>query len=123
MILVFVLLLPMALSPAAATATWDYSNTNWTMEYPHCGGSGQSPINIDSDTLIAADYSSFRMSLGYGVMQAGVIQNNGHTLKFSVDESTGAAISGGPLETKYTLTQLHFHWGSQPGQGSEHTID
>ena len=44
-------------------------------------------------------------------------------VKFGVDESFEAAISGGPLDAEYTLSQFHLHWGSQPGQGSEHTID
>ena len=35
----------------------------------------------------------------------------------------GAAISGGPLDAQYTLSQFHLHWGSQTGQGSEHQID
>ena len=32
-------------------------------------------------------------------------------------------MEGGPLPSVYQLTQLHFHWGSQEGQGSEHKID
>ena len=53
--------------------------TNWTREYPDCGGSGQSPINIDSDALTAADYSSFMLTIGYRVVQEGALQNDGHT--------------------------------------------
>ena len=44
-------------------------------------------------------------------------------VKYSVDESYGASISGGPLDGSYTLNQFHLHWGSQRDQGSEHTID
>ena len=44
-------------------------------------------------------------------------------VKFTVDESFGAGISGGPLNGSYTLNQLHLHWGSQSDQGSEHTVD
>ena len=40
-----------------------------------------------------------------------------------MDESNGASISGGPLNESYTLTQFHFHWGSQQDQGAEHTVD
>ena len=45
------------------------------------------------------------------------------SVQFSVDESFGASISGGPLSERYTLNQFHLHWGSQVGQGSEHTVD
>ena len=48
---------------------------------------------------------------------------NAVAVKFSVDESKGAMISGGPLTDSYKLNQFHFHWGSKQGQGSEHTVD
>ena len=32
-------------------------------------------------------------------------------------------MSGGPLSNSYQLLQLHFHWGSNDSQGSEHTIN
>ena len=32
-------------------------------------------------------------------------------------------ISGGPLNGKYRLEQFHFHWGSNSGRGSEHTLN
>ena len=44
-------------------------------------------------------------------------------VKYTVDESYGASISGGPLDGSYTLNQFHLHWGSQRDQGSEHTVD
>ena len=44
-------------------------------------------------------------------------------VKFTVDESHGAGISGGPLDGSYTLNQFHLHWGSEQDQGSEHTVD
>lgn len=33
------------------------------------------------------------------------------------------AISGGGLPGRYRALQLHFHWGSPAGNGSEHTLD
>ena len=44
-------------------------------------------------------------------------------VQFDVDEDFAASISGGPLSESYTLNQFHLHWGSQLGQGSEHTVD
>lgn len=83
-------------------------------------------------------------SIGYRIVQKGNLENDGHTcehyvirgyiykskkhfvrpsVKFTVDESYGASISGGPLDGSYTLSQFHLHWGSETGQGSEHTLD
>ena len=45
------------------------------------------------------------------------------TVKFTVDESEEATISGGPLNGSYILHSFHLHWGSQNDQGSEHTLD
>ena len=44
-------------------------------------------------------------------------------VQFDVDEDFAASVSGGPLSESYTLNQFHLHWGSQLGQGSEHTVD
>ena len=49
--------------------------------------------------------------------------NNGHTLKFNPNEDQKFVISGGPMNDEYQLAQLHFHWGSESGQGSEHNVD
>ena len=32
-------------------------------------------------------------------------------------------LSGGPLKSKYQFEQLHFHWGLNDKEGSEHTIN
>ena len=45
------------------------------------------------------------------------------SVKFNVDEMMGASISGGPLSDTYILSQFHLHWGSENGQGSEHTLN
>lgn len=32
-------------------------------------------------------------------------------------------IDGGPLKDKYVFSQIHFHWGVNDMEGSEHTTD
>ena len=32
-------------------------------------------------------------------------------------------ISGGDLMNKYQALQIHFHWGADNTQGSEHTVN
>ena len=44
-------------------------------------------------------------------------------VKFSVDPSYDASISGGPLSGAYKLDHFTLHWGSTQGQGSEHTLE
>ena len=60
--------------------------------------------------------------------------NNGHVLQFNPDTTPSGAldvprVNKGMLEQgaggyyNYDFLQLHFHWGSHSGQGSEHRID
>ena len=45
-------------------------------------------------------------------------------MQFNPDDNQIFTIRGGPLnDDEYQFAQLHFHWGSNNGQGSEHTID
>ncbi|XP_059054626.1 carbonic anhydrase 2-like [Achroia grisella] len=54
---------------------------------------------------------------GYGNVAVAPI-NNGHTLKWNVEEDWPAPVlSGGPLRGNYSLLQFHLHWLS------EHAID
>lgn len=52
------------------------------------------------------------------------MENNGHSVEFTF-EYPGARplLSGGPLRSTYIFEQLHFHWGADAEQGSEHYID
>jgi len=127
---VIVFLAFLALSSTAHAASWDYSNGSyWCADYSDCCGSVQSPIDINTTNANSAqlesdDFSNFTFSVGYKIVHSGdLINSGGHTLKFSVDESYGARISGGPLNNSYILNQFHLHWGSKNGQGSEHTIN
>lgn len=31
-------------------------------------------------------------------------------------------LTGGPLKDSYVFSQIHFHWGSDEREGSEHTV-
>ena len=108
-------------------AEWDYKNSGTDWPEVQCQtGSFQSPIDINptqSRKLLSLLKNRLVFSPGYSTLQRGMVTNDGHTIKFTVDESNGAGISGGPLASSYTLAQFHFHWGSRRGQGSEHTIN
>jgi len=56
----------------------------------------------------------------------GIFKNNGHTAQLDAIEGLGpnqGILSGGQLSGDYQILQLHFHWGSNDNQGSEHTVD
>ena len=47
-----------------------------------------------------------------------------NAVRYEVDSSSGAAITGGPLGTTiYKLGEFQLHWGVKEGQGSEHQIN
>ena len=56
---------------------------------------------------------------------SGLLTNNGHAPTFAIDKDNGtASLTGGPLgDSVFKLEQLHFHFGCENDQGSEHTVD
>ena len=54
------------------------------------------------------------------------ITNNGHSVLLHLPddypEEKLPYITGGGLDGRYNFVQLHFHWGSDSSQGSEHLI-
>ena len=48
--------------------------------------------------------------------------NNGHSVQFTLNGSSPTTTTGTPVGG-YEVVQLHFHWGNQSGQGSEHRVD
>ena len=120
-----------------------FSDTDWTSSYPECGGSRQSPIDIDPYSTTSANYSDFTFSLGYKIVMTGSLVNNGYAcmpgwsfeildviihritiaVEFNVDPKNRASIYGGPLTGTYNLDHFDIHWGSRQGQGAEHKID
>ncbi|NWT44508.1 CAH9 anhydrase, partial [Chroicocephalus maculipennis] len=87
-----------------------------------CAGNVQSPINIETDkTIFSPQLRPIQLS-GYSLPANEKLRlmNNGHTVVLELPESL--AITGGYAQ-QYRATQLHLHWGSPSGPGSEHTIN
>lgn len=111
------------------TADWgyvgEYGPRHWQDHYEACGGTAQSPIDIPypSDLMYDSSLTPFNMT-GYGDLSDMTIKNNGHTVQVSiVGDSLGKAyVTGGGLPGKYIAAQLHFHWGRDDTEGSEHTF-
>uniref|UniRef100_A0A8C6JTN9 Uncharacterized protein n=1 Tax=Melopsittacus undulatus TaxID=13146 RepID=A0A8C6JTN9_MELUD len=93
-----------------------------------CGGSKQSPVNIDRRRLQRDRGLGDILFEGYDQAPPGKwrLTNDGHTVMLSLASelvSEHIAISSGGLPGRYRALQLHFHWGSPAGNGSEHTLD
>lgn len=56
---------------------------------------------------------------------SGSISNTGHSVMFTVDNSTRHHINvtGGPLSYKYQFQEIHVHYGQNDDWGSEHSIN
>uniref|UniRef100_A0A8C0IZC7 Carbonic anhydrase n=1 Tax=Chelonoidis abingdonii TaxID=106734 RepID=A0A8C0IZC7_CHEAB len=94
----------------------------WQLEVPFCGGQMQSPINIDTNSTNFSRELQPVVLAGYNLdpSEQLSLMNNGHTVVLRLPGSLTIA-SGYPQE--YRAMQLHLHWGSPEGPGSEHTVD
>ncbi|XP_053313966.1 carbonic anhydrase 9 [Spea bombifrons] len=102
---------------------WNYQDTHeWDSSFPHCGGSEQSPINVNTSSVtFDASLRPIRLS-GYNVTPEETLKlkNNGHTVVLDLPDNL-LIIEG--LAQTYRAAQLHFHWGSESSPGSEHTVN
>ncbi|KAK6174151.1 hypothetical protein SNE40_017480 [Patella caerulea] len=104
---------------------WGYENdgpSRWSKIFPLCGETRQSPINIVNSKVYARQKIGNITMIGYDKPITMKIRNNGHTARIDITRGD-VFITNGGLPGKYKLLQLHFHWGSDNGKGSEHTIN
>ena len=123
-------------STAVYAASWDYSDpdTKWPISYPLCGGSTQSPIDIDPLTVDSNTFSSTTLDWELeDDISTFEIVNNGHSIKMTpIADSSASNDAFGVLQnidavgsehSEYCLHSAHIHWGGDNGEGSEHEID
>ncbi|XP_066233478.1 carbonic anhydrase 14 isoform X6 [Saccopteryx leptura] len=105
---------------------WTYEGPHgqhhWSASYPECGSNAQSPINIQTDSVIFDPELPPLQPHGYE--QPGTkpleLHNNGHTVQLSLPPTM--YLEG--LPQKYVAAQLHLHWGQKGSpRGSEHQIN
>ncbi|XP_072792462.1 carbonic anhydrase 15 isoform X1 [Taeniopygia guttata] len=120
---------------AAAGGQWCYDSqdpgcgpSHWKELKATCGGDKQSPVNIDRRRLQRDGGLGDILFEGYDQAPPGKwrLTNNGHTVMLSLASESASehiTISGGGLPGRFRALQLHFHWGSPAGNGSEHTLD
>ncbi|XP_075587705.1 carbonic anhydrase-related protein 10 [Dermatophagoides farinae] len=104
---------------------WGRLNPKWS----HCSkGQRQSPIDIDTSTLLFDPYlEPIKINGDY---VRGQLVNTGRGISLLVDRSTTSSggdkhvtISNGPFSYQYTVSNITLHFGRENDRGSEHTID
>ncbi|XP_075676123.1 carbonic anhydrase-related protein 10-like isoform X2 [Dermatophagoides pteronyssinus] len=103
---------------------WGRLNPRWS----HCSkGQRQSPIDIDTSTLLYDPYlEPIKINGDY---VRGQLVNTGRGISLLVDRSTTSSgdkhvtISDGPFSYQYTVSNITLHFGRENDRGSEHTID
>ncbi|KAK2491660.1 hypothetical protein MC885_019436 [Smutsia gigantea] len=94
---------------------------SWSKKYPLCGGLLQSPIDLHGGIL---QYDASLGPLGFqgynvSAHEQFVLTNDGHSVRMNLPP--GMHVQG--LQSRYSATQLHLHWGDQNDpHGSEHTV-
>ncbi|XP_046402480.1 carbonic anhydrase 2-like [Ischnura elegans] len=101
--------------------------STWFREFPFCGLKRQSPIDIDlsrarrppsheDSALFFNNYDALPSRL--------TVMNSGHSLRLTGEWAAGKrpTISGLALHGDYSFSEIHFHWGEDDGEGSEHMV-
>uniref|UniRef100_A0A2K5E2Q2 Carbonic anhydrase n=1 Tax=Aotus nancymaae TaxID=37293 RepID=A0A2K5E2Q2_AOTNA len=124
-VLLLVILKEQPSSPVPVNGSkWTFGpdgENSWSKKYPSCGGLLQSPIDLHSD-ILQYDASLTPLTFqGYNLSanEQFLLTNNGHSVKLTLPSDMH--IQG--LQSRYSATQLHLHWGDPKApHGSEHTI-
>jgi len=111
---------------------WDYDEASpdgplhWSLEFPFCGYTHQSPINIDTSAVNRTKDLGDFVFTSYDKKPSTqyTLVNVGHSVQINLNLlPEPLQIRKGGLAGIYTLEQLHFHWGASATSGTEHTID
>uniref|UniRef100_A0A8C5QFM3 Carbonic anhydrase n=1 Tax=Leptobrachium leishanense TaxID=445787 RepID=A0A8C5QFM3_9ANUR len=121
-----VLILTASQHMSESASSWTYlgngGQENWKEVFPDCGGTAQSPINIQTANVSYDESLPPIQPIGYSNPGTDyfTLRNNGHTVVLSL--SSSMHLRGLPYN--FTAAQLHLHWGSTSLPiGSEHRID
>ena len=92
---------------------WGYSDEDghvppedWALHWPDCGGDQQSPVDLQDEAVVSGPVAVLGLGWGESTVE---IENNGHTMKWTVDEGSVFSLDG----ASYELVQFHFHAGSE----------
>ncbi|XP_001357546.2 carbonic anhydrase 2 [Drosophila pseudoobscura] len=109
-------------SPNPASFNYDKQGKDWQVE----PGKQQSPIPLVQSEALRHEARQLVFFNYTKPLYKPYLTHNGHTVRMNISETVekqNPALAGSNLKTVYLAQQLHFHWGSEKSQGSEHTID
>uniref|UniRef100_T1K0I0 Carbonic anhydrase n=2 Tax=Tetranychus urticae TaxID=32264 RepID=T1K0I0_TETUR len=112
--------------PAMDIANWTYQEQeDWESFYPDCGGNNQSPINIIDEFTEKDDITEIFFDPSYeACCREMEVKNTGRSVELAISEGKGPLVTGPFVDNEaFHFTQLHFHWGVEAEQGSEHAIN
>lgn len=96
---------------------------HWGERYRECTGKHQSPININLLHVKQITLPDLVL-IGFDDSIDNVhVTNNGHTVLIEVKNEPHPRVRGGPLDSDYIFSQMHFHWGDNDTFGSEDKIN
>lgn len=105
---------------------WGYAEHNgpchWHKWFPIATtGQRQSPIDILTSDCKNNEKNK-EVVAKYSPMAGLRLENTGASWMLKMEQMT-SSLTGGPLDCEYKVAQMHAHWGSKDGKGSEHTVD
>ena len=105
-------------------AEWNYSDQDEWKNVPewNCNGIRQSPINIDTSTVVQDNVLTELQMWNFDQYYDGTLTNNGHTIVFTPAAGSPIAFFQTYMGL-YEFIEVRFHWGATFEEGSEHTID
>uniref|UniRef100_A0A146LW74 carbonic anhydrase n=1 Tax=Lygus hesperus TaxID=30085 RepID=A0A146LW74_LYGHE len=87
-------------------------------------GNKQSPINFVPEETVAVYRRVLRFNGAQQIPHSTNITNSGHSIKIKLRTQKPITVTGGVFGNKvYEFQQLHFHWGRNVNEGSEHTTN
>jgi len=106
------------------TECWGYKCDNgpdhWHKHFPVANGPRQSPIDIVDEE--SEQESLAPIKCNYPEVSGYSITNTGSSWRMDL-QADGSCLSGGALDGEYQALQMHAHWGSCRGKGSEHRLN
>jgi carbonic anhydrase len=102
-----------------------YGPHNWGLINKNCDGDSQSPVNLYESSAKAVDIREPLIFDGLNDMPASITAfNNGHAVGMRFNFTYGPIrVLGGPLNVPYILDNVHWHWGRDDREGSEHVLN
>ncbi|XP_044587836.1 carbonic anhydrase-related protein-like isoform X1 [Cotesia glomerata] len=114
-----------------SAGNYSYRNADdWKNEFPECGGSEQSPLdvgeNYDIEDKLSNSINEIYFENYDTLPERMILKNDGHTLKVIYEWAGGEEkipkVHGNALDSYFILHSIQFRWGSNLKSGSEHHL-